>query len=95
SWVSISPTGQLSFKPQTQHEGQHQFTVLVSDGSLTAKQVVRTKVALAMTPVEPGLVNHAPTVSEIPQINLVTGKPGQHQVIASDKNGDALTYTLE
>ncbi|UMM05286.1 putative Ig domain-containing protein [Vibrio campbellii] len=95
SWVSISPTGQLNFKPQTQHAGQHQFTVLVSDGSLTAKQVVRTKVALAMTPVEPGLVNHAPTVSEIPQINLVTGKPGQHQVIASDKNGDALTYTLE
>ncbi|WDG10038.1 putative Ig domain-containing protein [Vibrio campbellii] len=95
SWVSISPTGQLNFKPQTQHEGQHQFIVLVSDGSLTAKQVVRTKVALAMTPVEPGLVNHAPTVSDIPQINLVTGKSGQHQVIASDKNGDALTYTLE
>ncbi|MHC0046634.1 putative Ig domain-containing protein, partial [Vibrio campbellii] len=85
----------LSFKPATEHEGVHTFKVLVSDGSLTTIRNVTVDVALAMTPVDPDLVNNIPEIASIPVIQLVTGRTGEYQVVATDKNGDALTYALE
>ncbi|ELV8773643.1 hypothetical protein QNE60_005002, partial [Vibrio harveyi] len=76
------------------HAGAHQFKVKVSDGSLTSEVDAALVVNLPMTPVDPDLVNHAPTITPLPTIKAVAGKVAIVDVTASDKDGDSLTYSL-
>ncbi|AUW07457.1 Ig-like domain-containing protein [Vibrio campbellii] len=93
SWVSIQDNI-ISIAPSSANAGNHVFKVKVSDGVLTAEVDAALVVNLPMTPVDPDLVNHAPTIEALSTIKAVAGKTTKVSVTASDKDGDTLTYSL-
>lgn len=94
TWAKIDDKGVLTLTPGIEHLGNHQINVLVSDGSLGAKAAISVNVAMEMTPVDPDLVNHAPTI-QAASTAVVSGKISNLQIIANDKNkDDVLEYSL-
>lgn len=93
SWVSIK--GNMIFiRPSSEHVGSYTFKVQVSDGFLSDETNVNLVVSQSMIPVDPDLVNHAPTINALPAINAAVGRLTIKQVIASDQDNDTLTYDL-
>ncbi len=92
-WASIQDNI-ISIAPSHADIGQYVLTVKVSDGSLSAEMNTALNVNLPMTPVNPDDVNHAPTIEALPTINIAAGKSTTVDVVASDKDGDTLTYSL-
>ncbi|MHC0045686.1 putative Ig domain-containing protein, partial [Vibrio campbellii] len=68
---------------------------LVSDGSLTAKSEVNLNVALAMTPVDPDLINHAPVWEVVKLPTAVVGDEYHFQIKATDQDGDEINYSIQ
>ncbi|AUW07510.1 DUF4092 domain-containing protein (plasmid) [Vibrio campbellii] len=86
SFVIISQTGLLTVEPTTSLDvGIFNFGVAVSDGVFTADTPVKLTIGEQLFP---------PTVSTIPYMQVTSGTPYTHQVIASDQNGDLLTYEV-
>ncbi len=94
-WMSIQHDGVLTFTPSLADVGRYAITVAVSDGMLWSKMTVQLNVVIPMTPIDPDLVNHAPTLEKINSITLVGSKRTEIQVNASDQDGDDLSYFIE
>ncbi|HLX12676.1 MAG TPA: putative Ig domain-containing protein [Bacteroidota bacterium] len=84
-WLSVSVTGMLSGKPALSDSGLTTFVLTVNDNhSGTATDSFTVNV----------VVNHAPTALHIADTTIQTTKRFQHQIAATDLDGDALTFTL-
>ncbi|WP_053062542.1 SslE/AcfD family lipoprotein zinc metalloprotease [Photobacterium aquae] len=95
TWAKINQSGMLTLSPSAEDSGTYTFAITVSDGKVVSKANVVVKVSISMTPVDPDAVNHAPVISPLSNVHLVTGQSHKVQVSASDKDGDELTYVLE
>ncbi len=94
TWTQIDQRGVMTLTPGIEHLGNHQINVLVSDGSLGAKAAIGVNVTMEMIPVDPDLVNHAPTI-QAASAAVVSGNTSNLQIVASDKNkDDVLEYSL-
>ncbi|MBP2000088.1 C4-type Zn-finger protein [Paenibacillus shirakamiensis] len=81
--VVVNPNGTFTYTPNPGYVGQDSFTVLVSDG----------QGGTAVSTVTVTIVDQPPTAQNL---NLSTNKntPVNGQVIATDPDGDPLTYAL-
>lgn len=94
SWASIDSQGLMSLVPTAADVGTYELAVIVSDGTFDVTADTQVTVHLGMTPVDPDLINHAPVVDPIPALTAKVQRPLIYQVLATDKDGDALTYSL-
>ncbi|CAE6944272.1 Peptidase M60-like family [Vibrio sp. B1REV9] len=97
-WVSINhETGLLTAKAPDNSVGAHELSILVSDGNTMTTQNVTLNVALGDDPEGeiPDIENTAPSVDIIPTMSVVINKTAVHRVLASDKDGDILSYSLD
>ncbi len=92
-WISIE-NNVISITPSSEHAGKYTFKVKVSDGALTTQVDAPLVVNLPMTAIDPSLINHAPVIEALPPIKAVAGKTTKIKVVASDKDGDNLTYSI-
>jgi VCBS repeat-containing protein len=83
--VTVGANGSYTYTPNANFSGSDSFTVTVSDGNGGSVQVT---IPVTITP-----VNDAP-VATTPPANVMEGTPFTGQVIASDVDGDPLTYTI-
>ncbi|MEF1337284.1 Ig-like domain-containing protein, partial [Vibrio rotiferianus] len=95
SWASIDSQGLMSFVPTVADVGTYELAVIVSDGTFDVTADTQVTVHLGMTPVDPDLINHAPVVDPIPALKAKVQRPSTYQVLATDKDGDALAYSLK
>jgi Putative Ig domain/Domain of unknown function (DUF5666) len=86
--MTIDPaTGVISWTPAAQ-VGDNPVTVQVSDGSLVASQTFTVKVAAVVAPAAPVFITPTVLPPAFVQTSYTT------TVIATDANGDTLTYSL-
>jgi hypothetical protein len=86
--MTIDPaSGLISWTPAVQ-AGDYPVTVQVSDGSLVASQPFTVKVAAAVAPAAPVFITPTVLPPAFVQTSYTT------TVIATDANGDGLTYSL-
>ncbi|WFR60916.1 Ig-like domain-containing protein [Paenibacillus amylolyticus] len=82
--VTVNPDGSFSYQPATGYVGVDTFSVLVSDGrGGTAVSVVTITVA-----------NRPPVVTN-QSLSTLQNVPVNGQVVATDPDGDPLTYALQ
>ncbi len=82
-------TGLVSWMSASTHIGDHPVTIRVTDapGAYTEQSFVLTITA-------PPVDNNPPTITSTPVQSVVAGQPYSYQVIATDPDGDALSYRL-
>ncbi len=83
--MTISATGTISWTPSFNQSGQHSVTVIVSDGQLSDSQAFIVLVADT---------NRAPNITSTPVTTGTENTPYRYPIVASDPDGDALTYEL-
>ncbi|WP_207224047.1 ImpA family metalloprotease [Vibrio vulnificus] len=93
SWVSIQDNI-ISIAPSVANTGNHVFKVKVSDSVLSAEVDAALVVNLPMTPVDPDLVNHAPTIEALSTIKAVAGEAISVNVMAFDVDSDPIYFSL-
>ncbi|MFA0412762.1 SslE/AcfD family lipoprotein zinc metalloprotease [Vibrio renipiscarius] len=95
SWGEINESGEITLTPSTKDVGDHNVIVQVSDGSVTSEMAFSVEVTpINWIPVNPDNANHAPVIKPIAAQSIEHGTVLSLQVEATDKNGDALSYTL-
>ncbi len=82
-------TGLLTWTPSQAQVGSHVFLVNVSDGQ--GGESLQTVVLEAIEPIP----NRLPTLESTPRTSTPIGQTYFYDLIASDADGDALTYSLE
>ncbi|MDK9782333.1 SslE/AcfD family lipoprotein zinc metalloprotease [Vibrio sp. B172a] len=93
-FVSIDKKGLITVRADSNdHAGTHVFSVVVSDGTFDIERRVQLKVSVPMTPVDPDIVNHQPTIEAIGPMLVIAGTPTSFQIKGADKDGDKLTYS--
>ncbi|PWU31103.1 hypothetical protein DK254_05685, partial [Pseudomonas sp. RW407] len=83
--VLDTATGSYTYTPNLNYHGPDSFTVVIDDGH---NGTTESTVTLTVTS-----VNDAPTTSDDSK-TTAEDTPVSGQVVASDVDGDALTYTL-
>jgi RHS repeat-associated protein len=87
--LNLSAAGQLTWTPTQSQLGDHSITIKVSDGKAAATQSYLLKVQ------EPDdLTNAYPMVNSSPETEVVVNQLYAYQLLASDPDGDALTFEL-
>ncbi len=82
-------SGLLTWTPAAEQVGQYEIAIRVSDETSAATQTYVLNVEQA-----PDLSNGYPIIHSAPTTEIVAGELYQYQIIASDPDGDDLTYTL-
>jgi gliding motility-associated-like protein len=82
--LNLSSNGTFTYLPNKDFNGDDHFTVAVSDGHGGTAAIV---VTIRVNP-----VNDAPVVTGGNDIETTTGKPGNGTIIATDPDGDPLTF---
>jgi hypothetical protein len=83
--ATLNDDGQFSFTPTDAQVGEHEITAAVSDGDRNASTYFRIMVRGQ---------NRTPTITSTPTTSAVDGQSYQYAVVASDPDGDALSFTL-
>ncbi|MEJ2046007.1 MAG: putative Ig domain-containing protein, partial [Reinekea sp.] len=86
--MTLSSTGELRWTPTADQIGSHSINIAVSDGVAQLSQ----SYTLEVVTVEAN--NNAPEITSQPTSPALVDKEYQYDVIATDADGDALTYTL-
>ncbi|MBT0664575.1 DUF2341 domain-containing protein [Geobacter pelophilus] len=82
--MNISAVGLVTWIPTTGQYGPNPVAIRVSDGTFTAEQNFSISVGH----------NQPPVISSAPVTGATDGAAYSYQVVASDADGDALTYSL-
>lgn len=90
--LSVSSTGLLEWTPVAGQEGSYEIAIRVSDGKSAAVQSYTLQVVDEGG--DSGTSNTPPSISSTPPFMAVTNQLYQYQVVASDADGDPLTYHL-
>ena len=92
SWlVFTAATGRVSGTPQATNVGSTgTITITVSDGAATASVSFTIDVQAAAAP-----ANRAPTISGTPATTVAAGTAYRFQPVASDPDGNSLTYSIQ
>ena len=86
--MTIDPTtGLIQWTPTSTDVGVHSLVVVVSDGRLVGRQTFDLEV-IAGTP------NAAPNITSRPMFLATVDQPYEYQLVASDPEGDAISYDL-
>ncbi len=86
--MTIDPTtGLIQWTPTSTDVGVHSLVVVVSDGRLVGRQTFDLEV-IAGTP------NAAPNITSRPTFLATVDQPYEYQLVASDPEGDAISYDL-
>jgi hypothetical protein len=93
AWATFdAATGRLSGTPAAGDVGTSNVTVSVSDGSLQAS--VGFSIVVGTTPPPPPPSNRAPTISGNGAATVTTGQAYSFTPVASDPDGNALTFAI-
>lgn len=84
--MSINSAGLVSWAPTNSDIGTHPVVVRVSDSQLAATQ----SYSLVVNEIQ----NLPPTIISTPETSAVVDSPYEYQVVATDPENDALTYSL-
>ncbi|MFA5771909.1 MAG: Ig-like domain-containing protein, partial [Thermoplasmata archaeon] len=84
---TINATGFYTFTPDSAGAGPYNITIKVNDSK------TQTIAYLYLNVTAP--VNHVPVIQAIPSLNGVIGVPITYQVVATDADGDTLTYSCQ
>lgn len=92
SWLTFTPaTGAVSGTPTAANVGSTgPITITVSDGSLTASLQFTINVTNATAP-----ANRPPTISGTPPTSVTAGTAYSFRPVASDPDGNTLTYSIQ
>lgn len=82
--MTVSSTGLVTWTPAAMQLGSNAVTLVVSDGSLTAIQSYTVTVT----------ANRAPSIQSIPVTTGSEGTAYSYAVVATDPDGDTITYSL-
>jgi len=85
----LSQTGQLSWFPQDNTEGTHPIVIAVSDGKAQVTQSYDLTVYPKGT-----VLNNPPVITSTPVTKALLGTEYNYQVVATDKDGDQLVFSL-
>ncbi len=83
-------TGVINWTPTSAQLGNNQVSVKVSDGTLSVIQNFTIKVSKPT----PTPINHAPIIYSAPVTTATVGVTYIYDVVATDPDGDILTYSL-
>lgn len=90
--LSLSSTGLLEWTPVAGQEGSYEIAVRVSDGKSAAVQSYTLQVVGEGG--DSGTSNTPPSISSTPPFTAATHQLYQYQVVATDADGDPLTYHI-
>jgi hypothetical protein len=82
-------TGLFTWTPTASEVGTFSIVLSVADGQGNSVQQ-----SFSLTVVTSGAPDHPPTITSTPGGPAIVGNSWQYQLIASDPDGDALTYSL-
>ncbi|CAK7053710.1 MAG: hypothetical protein BACD_02595 [Bacteroides rodentium] len=85
--MTISASGVIEWTPTT--TGYSYVAIRVSDGQDTDEQSFRLVV------IDSALLNNSPVITSVPALTGTPGVQYTYQIIASDPDGDNLTYTIQ
>ncbi len=97
-WVSINPeTGVLTALASSGDERPepYKFKVQVSDGKGTVEKSIDLIVTFAEAPEVPEFDNSLPSIDNLPIIRMKATESTTHRVLASDADGNKLTFSLQ
>lgn len=80
--------GTFSWTPVSDQAGIHDFTIEASDGKVTVKQEFSVEVLLGGPP------NSAPVIPDIPNATIKQGDDFTYRVLATDPDGDTISYSI-
>jgi RHS repeat-associated protein len=80
-----SLSGAINWSPNASQVGSHRVTLVVSDGASLALQSY-------LLPVD--TTNRPPVINSVPLQSIIPGQDYRYDVLASDPDGDVLTYRL-
>ena len=91
-WITINrETGVIHVDLVSATAGEHQFSVVVTDGEVTKKQTITINISMFTADLD----NASPVIAEIPAISARANHKATFQIIATDANpSDTLTYHL-
>lgn len=94
SWLTFTPsTGQLTGTPTSANVGTaSNIRITVSDGEATAS-LPAFSITVAADPTPPA--NRAPTISGTPATTVVAGTAYSFRPVASDPDGNTLTFSIQ
>lgn len=94
--LSLAPSGMLidaasgvvSWTPNASQVGSHSVTIVVNDGQSGSETQTYTLTVSANT-------NQVPEIVSVPTSSATVGQPYQYDVVATDADGDSISYSLE
>ena len=93
SWLSMDSSGLISgTSPNVSQDTQYIVTVQVSDGKDSVSQIYTIDVIDTTTTNPP--TNNAPVITSSPSLQVNERSNYAYQVVATDANGDSLTYSM-
>ncbi|TQV87089.1 Ig-like domain-containing protein [Aliikangiella coralliicola] len=82
-------SGEVSWTPMTSQVGEHYFSVVARDN-----EGLSNELGVTVTVVSNNTDNDRPVITSVPDFNAPINGTYQYQVVATDINGDPLTYQL-
>jgi hypothetical protein len=97
SWASFTPaTGTLTGTPTENDVGMSALiTVEVSDSRAVVQLTPFRIQVMSAAPPQPGETNHPPLIQGTPATGATVGQVYSFMPVASDEDGDALSFTIE
>ena len=89
--LRLDANGRLSGRVDAADAGNYTVTIIATDGNFNATDSFTLSVGATATN---AVTNSNPVIESVPTVLVNVGSPISQQVVASDSDGDSLTYSL-